>query len=120
MNSISRQYYTLLLLSILGVGLFKLPTVHAHDLSTSASPNQPFSAQRTGLCDFYGRCYRSAPAMYGLVGGGNEYEQPYLFPSYPFPGLIVVRPASCGKYRYWNGERCVDARYQPPYVGPRW
>jgi hypothetical protein len=89
MNSISRQYYTLLLLSILGVGLFKLPTVHAHDL-------------------------------YGLVGEGNESEQPYLFPSYPFPVLIVVRPASCGKYRYWNGERCVDARYQRPYVGPRW
>ena len=61
-----------------------------------------------------------AQHMYGLVGGGNEYEQPYLFPSYPFPVLIVVRPASCGKYRYWNGERCVDARYQPPYVGPRW
>jgi hypothetical protein len=30
------------------------------------------------------------------------------------------RPASCGKYRYWNGEYCADARYDPPYVGPRW
>ena len=29
-------------------------------------------------------------------------------------------PASCGKYRYWNGERCADARYDPPYIGPRW
>lgn len=29
-------------------------------------------------------------------------------------------PSSCGKYRYWNGERCADARYEPPYVGPRW
>ncbi|HEX2841610.1 hypothetical protein [Hyphomicrobium sp.] len=30
------------------------------------------------------------------------------------------RPSNCGKYRYWNGERCADARFDPPYVGPRW
>ncbi len=30
------------------------------------------------------------------------------------------RPANCGEYRYWNGEFCADARYRPPYVGPRW
>jgi hypothetical protein len=30
------------------------------------------------------------------------------------------RPLSCGKYRYWDGEACVDARYWPPYVGPRY
>jgi hypothetical protein len=27
-----------------------------------------------------------------------------------------VRPANCGEYRYWNGERCVDARVVPPDV----
>jgi hypothetical protein len=32
----------------------------------------------------------------------------------------AARPASCGEYRYWNGEYCADARYQRPYVGPRW
>ena len=38
------------------------------------------------------------------------------------PAVIVLpppRPASCGQYRYWNGERCVDARYNKPYIGPR-
>ncbi len=38
------------------------------------------------------------------------------------PAVIVLpppRPLSCGEYRYWNGERCVDARYHNPYVGPR-
>jgi hypothetical protein len=38
------------------------------------------------------------------------------------PAVIVLpppRPASCGQYRYWNGERCVDARYNDPYLGPR-
>ena len=37
--------------------------------------------------------------------------------------VIVVpppRPASCGEYRYWNGEYCVDARYNTPYLGPRY
>jgi hypothetical protein len=28
--------------------------------------------------------------------------------------VIPVRPASCGEFRYWNGERCVDARVVPP------
>jgi hypothetical protein len=31
---------------------------------------------------------------------------------------IPPRP-HCGKYRYWNGAFCVDARYNPAYVGPR-
>lgn len=38
------------------------------------------------------------------------------------PAVIVLpppRPASCGQYRYWNGVRCVDARYNEPYLGPR-
>jgi hypothetical protein len=30
------------------------------------------------------------------------------------------RPASCGEYRYWNGQYCVDARYNRPYLGPRY
>jgi hypothetical protein len=39
----------------------------------------------------------------------------------PVYGWIAPpRPSNCGKYRYWNGERCADARYDPPYVGPRW
>lgn len=39
----------------------------------------------------------------------------------PVYGWIAPpRPASCGKYRYWDGERCADARDDPPYIGPRW
>jgi hypothetical protein len=34
--------------------------------------------------------------------------------------LIPLRPRSCGMYRYWTGEYCADARYERPYVGPRW
>jgi hypothetical protein len=36
--------------------------------------------------------------------------------------VIVVpppRPASCGEFHYWNGQYCVDARYNRPYLGPR-
>ncbi len=38
----------------------------------------------------------------------------------PVVALEPLRPRSCGKYRYWNGDYCADARYQRPYVGPRW
>jgi hypothetical protein len=37
----------------------------------------------------------------------------------PIIAIVPVRPASCGEYRYWDGERCVDARYHNPYLGPR-
>ena len=37
----------------------------------------------------------------------------------PMIAIVPLRPASCGQYRYWNGDRCVDARYHDPYIGPR-
>jgi hypothetical protein len=43
-----------------------------------------------------------------------DYEPPV------YGWIAPPRPSNCGKYRYWNGERCADARYDPPYVGPRW
>jgi hypothetical protein len=33
--------------------------------------------------------------------------------------IVPVRPVSCGQFRYWDGDQCVDARYNNPYVGPR-
>ena len=38
------------------------------------------------------------------------------------PAIIVLpprRPLSCGEYRYWDGDACVDARYHNPYIGPK-
>jgi hypothetical protein len=37
----------------------------------------------------------------------------------PIVAIVPVRPAICGEFRYWNGNRCVDARYNDPYLGPR-
>ncbi len=56
------------------------------------------------------------PAAYApppVVVGAPPYV--YGWPPPPPP-----RPASCGQYRYWNGEFCADARFRPPYIGPRW
>ena len=49
----------------------------------------------------------------------NEYRERrprvYRYSSDDDPVVVVpVRPANCGVYRYWNGERCVDARFAPP------
>lgn len=72
--------------------------------------------------EFYGgpprHHYYSLPA--------HTYADPSLYqygPAFrygPPPVLVPIRPASCGQYRYWDGERCADARYEPPYLGPRW
>jgi hypothetical protein len=67
------------------------------------------------------RYYYSAPAI--GYAGPPPYQYappPALWYASPPVMLMPVRPASCGRYHYWNGERCADARYDPPYVGPRW
>ena len=33
--------------------------------------------------------------------------------------LAPPRPLSCGEFRFWNGEACVDARYNKVNVGPK-
>jgi hypothetical protein len=71
--------------------------------------------------------YDAFPPLLPLNALTNYYAPPvygYVAPpavSYPPPvyGWVLVRPISCGKYRYWNGEYCADARNALPYVGPR-
>lgn len=52
------------------------------------------------------RIYRQAPPIV-------VYEPPV------YGWISPPRPASCGEFRYWNGVRCADARWDPPYTGPR-
>jgi hypothetical protein len=45
---------------------------------------------------------------------------PYGPPVYGWVFIPPPPPPSCGQYHYWAGDHCADARYSPPYVGPRW
>jgi hypothetical protein len=52
--------------------------------------------------DYYGygpeyRTYTYRPRVYGYRYGDDGYR---------------VRRGGCGTYHYWNGDRCVDARYR--------
>ncbi len=105
-----------------------------------ALPNAAPAASKSNaaVVDIGGRWYRD-------YDDDDDYYYPpeyYLPPPPPPPVVRVVpapppppvavyeppvygwisppRPSNCGKYRYWNGERCADARFDPPYVGPRW
>jgi hypothetical protein len=65
------------------------------------------------------RTYYAPPAVrydpsYGYV------PPPALYYAPPVADWVPPRPRSCEKYRYWDGDYCADARYQPPYVGPKW
>jgi hypothetical protein len=51
--------------------------------------------------------YRAEPAP-----GASRYY--YRSEAQRPVGVIPIRPANCGQYHYWNGERCVDARVVPP------
>lgn len=81
----------------------------------------------------------AATVLVETVGWRRRYWRRYgVWPTGPWPpappprvagdvvletddGVVVVpvRPLSCGEYHYWNGEACVDARYNDPYLGPK-
>lgn len=67
------------------------------------------------------RAYRGMPYVEYYVAPAYGYASPPAAEFVPpAPVLIPLRPRSCGKYRYWNGEYCADARYERPYLGPKW
>lgn len=61
------------------------------------------SAQSVGFGFFYG-----PPSGYADYSR-RDYPRNYY---YDAPVRRMIRPGGCGTYRYWNGERCVDARYE--------
>ena len=72
------------------------------------------SAQGIGI-------YIGPPAAYDYeyYGYGPEYRsyrpRSYGYRRYSDDAYIEndrVRRGGCGTYHYWNGERCVDARYR--------
>lgn len=81
-----------------------------------------------GDCEY--ETYYGSPRYYAAPGA-NSYAVPYVGyyapPVYAYgqppvimaPPVIYRRP-SCGQYRYWDGDRCLDARDYRPYIGPRW
>jgi hypothetical protein len=70
--------------------------------------------------------YYAPPSYYGPPApayGGPRYGYVPPAPAYyapPEPPPMPLRPRSCGKYHYWTGEYCADARYERPYVGRKW
>jgi hypothetical protein len=47
---------------------------------------------------------RPGPRVYGYYSDDAVITEP----------RVIVRPANCGEYRYWNGSYCADARLNPP------
>lgn len=47
-------------------------------------------------------------------GYGEPAPRVHRYRGDAFVPAIPIRPASCGEFRYWNGDRCVDARVVPP------
>lgn len=96
-----------------------------------ASAAVPGIQLRLGQSDFSHAGYRRyhddfdySPRRYYIPPPPRTYRfapPPATYYEPPIYGWVPPqRPAICGKYRYWNGEFCADARYRPPYVGPRW
>ena len=104
-------------------GLIVSATPSNANAAPSASLTSP--AADDGLVQkvqiFPRRHYRQYP-----YGAPPAVVVPHVVPVVPpavagEPVIVVPppRPTSCGEYRYWNGQNCVDARYNRPYLGPR-
>lgn len=65
--------------------------------------------------DPYATPYFYAPPTYRYGVPPRDYEGPPVVYGWAPP----PRPTSCGRFFYWDGVRCIDARRRPPYVGPR-
>ena len=119
--------HTLTIVAVLvgaGIGL----GVVSHDAAagplpaTTASILQRTLIENAGYSRRYCRRYGCGPDIVVPEGDVDadvdaDVAAPVLNP--PIIAIVPVRPVSCGEYRYWDGERCVDARYHNPYVGPR-
>jgi hypothetical protein len=87
-----------------------VPAVSAFDAAPSAIEK----------VDYWRRYYRTHgyyPGQVVVTPPVVVEEAPVL--NEPTVMIVPVRPVSCGQYRYWDGDHCVDARYNNPYVGPR-
>ena len=78
---------------------------------------------------YYGAPYPRRVYPPSIYYDPPRYYERRVYPSYSprvydyaAPAYIdePARPTSCGQYRYWNGEYCADARYERPYLGPKW
>ncbi len=50
-------------------------------------------------------------SYYGYYGYGVGYYNSYY--GYPYRRAYRAR-SDCGRYRYWNGDYCADARWERP------
>ena len=78
---------------------------------------------------YYDGPYRRRAYPPSIYDAPRRYYERRAFPyysprvyDYTAPEYLdePARPTSCGQYRYWNGEYCADARYERPYLGPKW
>lgn len=65
--------------------------------------------------DYWRRYWRHHGYGPDVVPDADPAAPPVAVEALPPPP--PPRPASCGQYHYWDGERCVDARYNNPYLG---
>ena len=60
--------------------------------------------------------YPDEPYYYEEYDEDEPASRVYRYRSDAPVVIHPIRPANCGEYRYWNGQRCVDARFAPPGV----
>jgi hypothetical protein len=71
---------------------------------------------------YHGGYYAPYPPLPPVPVRQTPIPPPPLYapPVYGWVFIPPPPPPSCGQYHYWAGDHCADARYTPPYVGPRW
>jgi hypothetical protein len=105
----------------LGLGVTSRDAAAQPSPTVSSTVVAPSLIHEAGYSKRYCRRYGCPPPVVVLPDAAADVDVDVTVPGEtpPIIAIVPVRPVSCGQYKYWDGERCVDARYNNPYLGPR-
>lgn len=92
-----------LLASVAALGVTTSSGASAQGVGIYVGPSGP-SGGYYGYSPGYSREYRSGPRVYGYT---RRYDDDA---DVTFRVERPARRGGCGQYRFWDGDRCVDAR----------
>jgi hypothetical protein len=82
-------------------------TVFVSALAVGAWSTQIWAAQR--LSAWHEQVTPTGEGWHHYYRRHGNHWQRYYRPTVP---VAPIRPLSCGEFRFWDGERCVDVRFR--------
>jgi hypothetical protein len=110
-------------LSAQGATAGSVPATVLASTANAAEVMRPIQVDDRWYQPYHAYSYYDRPRVYGWYSAAPE-RSVALPPArvagprvYGWYSAVSPRAADCGEYHYWDGVRCLDARYDPPNMG---